>query len=45
MSLTAGKEVTDKEIFQKIEDKVTDELYEMDIEKWSGEDPSDEEDW
>ena len=43
--LDSGKEVTDKDILQKIEDEVTDELYGMDIEKWSGQDPYDEEDW
>lgn len=43
--LDSGKEVTDKDILQRIEDEVTDELYGMDIEKWSGQDPYDEEDW
>lgn len=41
--LDSGKIVTDKAILQKIENKVTDELYKMDIEKWSGEDPYEEE--
>jgi hypothetical protein len=43
--LDSGKIVTDKVILQKIEDKVADELYEMNIEKWSGQDPYDEEEW